>query len=577
VSKHHAVEDEPQSSDMSWILGLARPAENPSARSTQATPYYGSLVARAPRHAASGDDAQAADVPAAARTGALARISAEQIDTLIGRLDEVDPGRRPDDALVTQTDPAVEGAAAEPSEPSDPSESSVQQADDPTPPFDEPVRAETQVESGADAGSTAAELVADADGGPDADVVPDAEVVAPPISTPSTRRTSTGRGLIRKPILLGAAAALCLLTVGGGTMTAANDGAAVAAPSKTVTIVVDGQAEKISTVADSVSGALAAAGITPAGHDSLAPGGQAPISNGSTIVLNRGRQLTLTIDGQQRQIWTTARTVDEALAQWGPPTSDWLRSANRSRAIPLTGLAVSGATLHTVAMSVAGTAAQSFTTPAKTVGDLLALQKITLGPLDRVSPPAGTKLSDGLVVTVDRVVISSATATVALRQPAAKTVTDATIVRGSSKVAQQGKAGSQLITYQVTSVNGKQTAKKEQSRRTVVQPVGTITHIGTKSSFTYVGSEVFTNDTSFGVNWDGLAMCESTHNPQAINADPVAGLPTYGMFQFDLPTWASVGGSGNPIDASPEEQLMRAKLLFQQRGLEPWACRDAAH
>jgi hypothetical protein len=49
------------------------------------------------------------------------------------------------------------------------------------------------------------------------------------------------------------------------------------------------------------------------------------------------------------------------------------------------------------------------------------------------------------------------------------------------------------------------------------------------------------------------------------------------MFQFDLPTWASVGGSGNPIDASPQEQLMRAKLLYQSRGLEPWACRDAAH
>ena len=62
-----------------------------------------------------------------------------------------------------------------------------------------------------------------------------------------------------------------------------------------------------------------------------------------------------------------------------------------------------------------------------------------------------------------------------------------------------------------------------------------------------------------------------------MNANPSAGYPTYGLFQFDLPTWASVGGSGNPVDASPQEQLMRAKLLYQSRGLGPWACAYAAH
>jgi hypothetical protein len=77
------------------------------------------------------------------------------------------------------------------------------------------------------------------------------------------------------------------------------------------------------------------------------------------------------------------------------------------------------------------------------------------------------------------------------------------------------------------------------------------------------------------VNWDGLAYCESTNNPHAVN-NPAGYLSTYGLFQFDLPTWASVGGSGNPGDASPEEQLTRAKLLYQSRGLEPWLCGYAA-
>lgn len=375
------------------------------------------------------------------------------------------------------------------------------------------------------------------------------------------------RARLRKPVVIAAAAVLCLLTIGAGT---------VAAMDKTVSIVVDGQTQKVSTMSGSVSGALAAAGISATAHDVVSPGLDSPISDGSVIVLERGRLVTVTVDGQQKQIWTVARTDQQAIAQLGGIPSDLALSANRSRAIPLSGPVSAAATSRTVLVSMAGASAVRTTTAATTVGEFLAVQKISLGSRDTVWPALSTKLWDGLVIRVNRVVVSRVSTAVALPQPAAKTVTDAAIVKGKSVVVQKGRAGRQLISYTVTTVNGKQTAKVESARKTVTAPVATVTHVGTRSSFTYSGNEVFTNDTSFGVNWDGLANCESTHNPQAVNANPSAGLPTYGLFQFDLPTWASVGGSGNPMDASPEEQLMRAKLLFQQRGLSPWACAYAA-
>lgn len=65
--------------------------------------------------------------------------------------------------------------------------------------------------------------------------------------------------------------------------------------------------------------------------------------------------------------------------------------------------------------------------------------------------------------------------------------------------------------------------------------------------------------------WAKVANCESSGNPRAVNA---AGY--YGLFQFDLRTWRSVGGSGNPAKASAAEQLMRAKKLYSQRGASPW-------
>ena len=64
---------------------------------------------------------------------------------------------------------------------------------------------------------------------------------------------------------------------------------------------------------------------------------------------------------------------------------------------------------------------------------------------------------------------------------------------------------------------------------------------------------------------DAIADCESGGDPTAVNA---AGY--YGKYQFDLETWAAVGGSGNPARASEAEQDYRAALLYGQSGPSPW-------
>jgi hypothetical protein len=71
-----------------------------------------------------------------------------------------------------------------------------------------------------------------------------------------------------------------------------------------------------------------------------------------------------------------------------------------------------------------------------------------------------------------------------------------------------------------------------------------------------------------------IMMCESGGDPHATEEPGGVGgaYGHYGLFQFDIPTWESVGGHGDPRDASPEEQWTRAILLFQRRGLQPWEC-----
>ena len=66
--------------------------------------------------------------------------------------------------------------------------------------------------------------------------------------------------------------------------------------------------------------------------------------------------------------------------------------------------------------------------------------------------------------------------------------------------------------------------------------------------------------------WAALRNCESGGNYQAVSP---SGLYR-GAYQFDLGTWASVGGSGDPALAPPAEQDHRAQVLWSQRGSAPW-------
>jgi peptidoglycan endopeptidase LytE len=65
---------------------------------------------------------------------------------------------------------------------------------------------------------------------------------------------------------------------------------------------------------------------------------------------------------------------------------------------------------------------------------------------------------------------------------------------------------------------------------------------------------------------DAIAACESGGDPTVVDASGTY----YGKYQFDLGTWASVGGSGNPAAASEAEQDYRASLLYSQAGSSPW-------
>jgi len=405
-------------------------------------------------------------------------------------------------------------------------------------------------------------------------------------SAATNRSTKTGRNL-RKPVLVGVAALVIALVAGGGIVASAH---------KNVTVTVDGAQQEVGTLAGSVEGALDSAGLTINEHDTVAPAIDTAISDGSQIVVERGRLLTLTIDGQTREVWTTATTVEEALAELGQNPAAYKLSADRSREIPVDGLAVSADTLYNATVSVGGAAAAAVQTSAKTVGDLLTEQGVVVGPEDAVHPGVAAPLTEGLVIEVTRIATTTVTEEVEVPQPADQQVEDDSIDAGTSTVTQQGAPGKDSVTYQVVTTNGQQTAKNEASRTPIAAPQATIVTVGTKqapvarsssssssssggssssssSSGSSEASSAPASSGSSGINWDAIANCESTNN-WSINT----GNGYYGGLQFDIGTWLSNGGgqyAPRADLATKEQQIAIAENTAASRGTSPWACGGA--
>ncbi len=66
--------------------------------------------------------------------------------------------------------------------------------------------------------------------------------------------------------------------------------------------------------------------------------------------------------------------------------------------------------------------------------------------------------------------------------------------------------------------------------------------------------------------WAALARCESGGNPTAVSRNGLY----YGLYQFSLPTWRAMGGSGLPTQASAAEQTARAQALQARSGWGQW-------
>jgi uncharacterized protein YabE (DUF348 family) len=360
--------------------------------------------------------------------------------------------------------------------------------------------------------------------------------------------------VVRRPAAL-LLQAVVLLALVGAT-------AAWSMTTKTVTVSVDGQLREVRTHGTTVRDVLAAAGLRAGGHDLLAPDKAAQVENGDRVVLRRGRELALVVDGERKTVWVTAASVQEALTQIGLRADSYV-SASRSRSIPVDGLELQVRTPKTVAILVDGHV-KALETTRPTVRDALMQAGVRLNPKDRLSAPRTAPLTDMMTIRVTRISGKRLVENIAIPY---KTVrrTDPSMYVGDVKVVTPGRPGLLVRTFTLNFVNGKLKSKLMSKEVRAAAPVTRVIVVGTKarpaarrSSDTGTGAD--------GLNWPALARCESGGNPRAVSS----GGTYRGLYQFSFSTWHGVGGAGDPIDASSAEQTYRAKILYNRSGRSPW-------
>ena len=288
-----------------------------------------------------------------------------------------------------------------------------------------------------------------------------------------------------------------------------------------------------------------------------------------------GRKLVVTVDGERKEYWTTATTVDAALRDVGVRAEGAVLTASRSQPLGRGGLALSVTTPKDVTVVVAGKR-RSVTTAAPTVAGVFGELGVNRNAVDMVKPGLNTPVEDGMKIVLQRVKTKKVTSTERIAFSTRKQE-DSSMFEGESTTVTAGKNGTKRVVREVRYVDGKAKGSKVVSTEVVAKPVAAVVKVGTKAR---PAAPSAGNTSGAGLNlaneamWDRIAQCESSGN-WSINT----GNGYYGGLQFNSATWLSVGGDDfapRADLASRAEQITVANRLYAQRGLQPWGCAHAA-
>ena len=235
-----------------------------------------------------------------------------------------------------------------------------------------------------------------------------------------------------------------------------------------------------------VKDVLEEAGITLGDKDETDPALDEKISGEITILIKRYASVTVVgVDGTEIPVECVGGTVADAVEKAGITLEEGQVLDAEEDEFLTDGMTITVTQQPAVKLTVDGETKNVFTS-AKTVEEFLEEQNITLGENDRVSPEQSEAIKNGMKIVVQRVVIKEETVTEDIPY-SSETQNSSSLAAGTTQVKQAGQNGSKEVTYRITYINGKEDSREAIDEKVIIQPVNEIIVVGTKQESNYSG------------------------------------------------------------------------------------------
>jgi resuscitation-promoting factor RpfB len=217
--------------------------------------------------------------------------------------------------------------------------------------------------------------------------------------------------------------------------------AAPARPTITVALLMGGETRSLTTAATTVADLLVEQGILLAPEDTIVPAPETPLSPDMTIIIDKARSVTLSVNDERQTLATTFINPVDILRQANITLNEadkiWIDGTEAAQtdlmlwAIPPLDITIRRAIPVTI---MDGTTEYTLTTAANTIGEALFEAGISLYLADTVIPDAGEPLtaSTHIVITRAQTVSIAADSTTIETRLAGGTVADALAQSGVS-------------------------------------------------------------------------------------------------------------------------------------------------
>lgn len=290
----------------------------------------------------------------------------------------------------------------------------------------------------------------------------------PPTSSLSTDRTRVARSALPPLWTWVVRIGLLVLALGAPVIAFAGE--------REVSLDLDGVVRTVRTYATDARELLERKGVAPAKADMLAPA--AALADGTEVTYRKAKRVELVLDGERKAVTARGLTVGEALKDLGlvPGPKDHLTPAASTPLRPGLEIFVRNA-VHTK-LRVDGQV-RDVVSSADSVSALIANAGISVGEDDYVFPSKDAQPSDGMWIRVVRVkrIVDERSVRIPFRYV---THNDPEMESGTRKIVQQGAEGLKKQRYSVLLEDGERVSTRLLGETVVRSARDHIVRVGTK-------------------------------------------------------------------------------------------------